>query len=104
MYYIYRHYLKLMPICTFVLPTIIPYLFWGENLWISFLTAIFRYVLALNFTWLVNSAAHIWGMKPYDKSVSLIYDKLIPLLFHTIVHIYSFSFPSVPSAPPKIFP
>jgi stearoyl-CoA desaturase (delta-9 desaturase) len=26
-----------------------------------------RYVLGLNFTWLVNSAAHIWGKKPYDR-------------------------------------
>lgn len=29
--------------------------------------AVIRYVLSLNFTWLVNSAAHIWGNRPYDK-------------------------------------
>jgi stearoyl-CoA desaturase (Delta-9 desaturase) len=31
---------------------------------------VLRYVLSLNGTWLVNSAAHIWGVKPYDKSIS----------------------------------
>ncbi|XP_047357293.1 acyl-CoA Delta-9 desaturase-like isoform X2 [Vespa velutina] len=29
-----------------------------------------RYTLSLNLTWLVNSAAHIWGTKPYDSSIS----------------------------------
>lgn len=28
-----------------------------------------RYVMNLNATFLVNSAAHIWGNKPYDKSI-----------------------------------
>ena len=28
-----------------------------------------RYVAVLHFTWLVNSAAHLFGMKPYDKTI-----------------------------------
>jgi fatty-acid desaturase len=30
---------------------------------------IVRYVLLLNAAWSVNSLAHIWGGKPYDRSV-----------------------------------
>ena len=57
-----------MPVCCFVLPTIIPVYLWGEtwtNAW--FVCALFRYTFVLNITWLVNSAAHKWGDKPYDK-------------------------------------
>ncbi|KAK4883051.1 hypothetical protein RN001_006370 [Aquatica leii] len=47
-----------------------PVVFWNENAWISWYAAgIFRYTISLNFTWLVNSAAHIWGTKSYDKSI-----------------------------------
>ena len=66
-FFIRRYYVPLVIVITFVLPSVIPYYCWGENLKMSFLLAILRYVLSLNFTWLVNSAAHIWGMKPYDK-------------------------------------
>jgi stearoyl-CoA desaturase (delta-9 desaturase) len=29
-----------------------------------------RYVSLLNATWSVNSIAHLWGMRPYDKNIS----------------------------------
>lgn len=62
-----RYYLYLMPIACFLLPTIIPMYFWGEtftNAW--FVATMFRWTFILNVTWLVNSAAHKWGDKPYD--------------------------------------
>lgn len=55
----------------FVVPTVVPWYFWGESLWNGFfLASIFRYVLTLNATWLVNSAAHMWGNRPYDKNIN----------------------------------
>ncbi|OXK02895.1 hypothetical protein CDL44_28965, partial [Escherichia coli] len=30
---------------------------------------VLRYIFSLNGTFLVNSAAHLWGYKPYDKSL-----------------------------------
>ncbi|XP_047530156.1 acyl-CoA Delta-9 desaturase-like [Vanessa tameamea] len=65
-----KYYLLLMPITCFVLPTIIPVYFWGET-YINayFVAAMFRYAFILNVTWLVNSAAHKWGDKPYDKNI-----------------------------------
>ncbi|KAM3965040.1 acyl-CoA delta-11 desaturase/conjugase [Aphomia sociella] len=53
----------------FILPTIIPMYFWGESLNNAWHICIFRYITILNATFLVNSAAHMWGYKPYDKSI-----------------------------------
>lgn len=55
----------------FLMPTLIPWYFWGESLWTAyFLAAILRYTVSLNFTWLVNSAAHMYGNRPYDSNIS----------------------------------
>merc|ERR1719431_77030 len=54
----------------FILPTLIPNLLWGESLTTAYFMAVVRYVAVLHFTWLVNSAAHFYGMKPYDYTTS----------------------------------
>lgn len=63
-----RHFMLLKLILCFFLPVIIPVYAWNET-WMVALGAIgiFRYVLNLNFTWSVNSVAHMWGTKPFDK-------------------------------------
>ncbi|XKL62352.1 hypothetical protein PGB90_002185 [Kerria lacca] len=89
-----KHYLKLVPLLTFVMPTIIPYAFWNEKLSTAFIVAILRYVISLNFTWLVNSAAHIWGMKPYDKTISAAENlPVAALTFGEGFHNYHHAFP-----------
>lgn len=51
----------------FVFPPQIASHFWGENFWSAFFVAgAVRYVVVLHFTWLVNSAAHLYGDHPYD--------------------------------------
>lgn len=35
-----------------------------------FVPGLFRYAMVLNATWLVNSAAHMWGNRPYDKAIN----------------------------------
>jgi len=70
MFYFSRYYLWLVPVISFLIPPLIPYYFWHERYWYSLVTVGFmRYTFSLHFTWLVNSAAHIWGTKPYNKSV-----------------------------------
>lgn len=56
-----------MPFCTFILPTIIVMTAFGEPFHYAWCSTITRYVISLHGTWLVNSAAHLWGYKPYDK-------------------------------------
>jgi len=64
-------YLPMVTIFCFLLPTIIPSILWGETNWNAyFICGLFRYCWTLNMTWLVNSAAHFWGRKPYDKHIN----------------------------------
>jgi hypothetical protein len=55
----------------FILPTLVPWYCWGETFPHSLFVATFlRYAVVLNATWLVNSAAHLYGYRPYDKNIS----------------------------------
>ncbi|KAK0164233.1 hypothetical protein PV328_002884 [Microctonus aethiopoides] len=65
-----RLYIILMPLFCFLLPTWLPIYLWNERPLYAWYATVFRYTLSLNLTWLVNSAAHMWGMKPYDSSIS----------------------------------
>jgi len=50
-----------------VMPAQVASYFWGENFWNAFFVAgALRYCIVLHFTWLVNSAAHLYGDHPYD--------------------------------------
>lgn len=55
----------------FVLPILGSHYVWGEDLIASFHFNIARYVLGLHVNWSINSFAHIWGMRPYDKCVEM---------------------------------
>jgi stearoyl-CoA desaturase (delta-9 desaturase) len=51
----------------FVMPAQVASYFWGEDFWNAFFVAgCLRYCIVLHFTWLVNSAAHLYGDHPYD--------------------------------------
>ncbi|XP_016979133.1 acyl-CoA Delta-9 desaturase-like [Drosophila rhopaloa] len=66
-----KYYMLLMPIACFIIPTAVPMYFWGEsfmNAW--FVATMFRWCFILNVTWLVNSAAHKFGGRPYDKFIN----------------------------------
>lgn len=66
-----KYYLWLMPLFCFVIPTMVPMYLWGESFKNAFfVAALFRYTFTLNMTWLVNSAAHMWGDRPYDKYIN----------------------------------
>lgn len=79
----------LMPIACFLLPTTIPMYCWGEsfkNAW--FVCAMFRYAFVLNITWLVNSAAHKWGDKPYDALVFLIIFNCLTVVYSLFIYFF----------------
>lgn len=66
-----KFYIPMIIIFWGFLPTFIPVHFWGEGVWNAFLaTVIVRYVYALNVTWCVNSWAHLYGNRPYDKKIA----------------------------------
>uniref|UniRef100_A0A6U0WYF9 Fatty acid desaturase domain-containing protein n=1 Tax=Rhizochromulina marina TaxID=1034831 RepID=A0A6U0WYF9_9STRA len=42
---------------------------WGEDFWKAvWIAGALRYCAVLHFTWLVNSAAHLYGNRPYDPN------------------------------------
>jgi len=51
----------------FIMPAQVASYCWGEDFWNAFYVAgALRYCIVLHFTWLVNSAAHLYGDHPYD--------------------------------------
>lgn len=62
----------------FLIPTLVPWFFWQETLWVGYLIpGLLRYTVVLNASWLVNSAAHMWGMRPYDHNINPRENKLV---------------------------
>ncbi|PSN37898.1 (11Z)-hexadec-11-enoyl-CoA conjugase, partial [Blattella germanica] len=60
-----KYYLLLMPVLAFVVPTWAQMHFFGCGFWTSWHISMLRWILSLHMTWLVNSAAHLWGRRPY---------------------------------------
>ncbi|XP_076766435.1 acyl-CoA Delta-9 desaturase [Xylocopa sonorina] len=92
-----RTYIILMPLLAFVLPTWIPCYFWNEKPLFSWYFSMFRYILSLHLTWLVNSAAHIWGMKPYDRNIGPTENKAVAVLvlgegWHNYHHVFPWDY------------
>ncbi|XP_046568333.1 stearoyl-CoA desaturase 5-like isoform X1 [Haliotis rubra] len=89
-----KFYVPSVLLFCFIVPSVVPWYFWGEGLFVSFyLAAILRYCLGLNATWLVNSAAHMWGMRPYDKRINPAENMMVALSavgegFHNYHHTF----------------
>jgi stearoyl-CoA desaturase (delta-9 desaturase) len=67
-YVCYRYFSLLKLLFCFFIPVVVPPLLWDEGWYNSAMgIGIVRYVLLLNAAWSVNSLAHIWGGKPYDR-------------------------------------
>ncbi len=93
------HYLPLAFMANLGLPTVLPFLFWKESLVTAYLVAVVRYLAVLHSTWLVNSAAHMWGDRPYDININPAENKAISLLaIGEGFHNYHHTFPSDYSA------
>jgi len=93
-----KHYLPLVAIFCFLIPTLVPMVLFGETWWNAFFIAgILRLVVLLNMTWLVNSAAHMWGNRPYDKHINPSENLLVTLGaigegFHNYHHTFPWDY------------
>lgn len=67
-----RYFLPLKIFFCFLAPTLVPVYFWNEDWYYAITSQIFiRYSFVLNATWCVNSVAHIYGWRPYDRLVTV---------------------------------
>ncbi|XP_063832578.1 acyl-CoA Delta(11) desaturase-like [Ostrinia nubilalis] len=64
-----KYALPLFGIFWFIIPTFTPMYFWGETLNNAWHMNILRYLTVMHVTLCVNSVAHKWGYKPYDKNI-----------------------------------
>lgn len=64
-----RFYKTFVLMFCFILPSVIPML-WGEKLYTAFYLSLLRYCYTLHVTWCINSVAHMWGFRPYDKNIN----------------------------------
>lgn len=93
-----KYYFIIMPICCFVLPALIPYYYMGSSLKVCFFVgSMLRYCLSLHGTWLVNSAAHFYGIKPYDKNISPVNSRLVSSItygegWHNYHHVFPWDY------------
>lgn len=89
----HNHYIPLGLTLNILLPTLLPWYFWDESLWVAYVCVVFRYVITLHFTWFVNSAAHLWGDRPYDVSINPSENMMVSVLtmgegFHNFHHVF----------------
>ena len=62
----------------FIIPTLIPVLFWGEPIVNAFTMCVcFRLACTFHFTWCINSVAHLYGYQPYDRSSHAFENKVL---------------------------
>ncbi|XP_068148567.1 acyl-CoA Delta-9 desaturase-like [Drosophila tropicalis] len=95
-----KYYMILMPICCFLLTTVIPIYCWNEsfnNAW--HVPTLFRWCLTLNLIWLVNSSAHMYGKRPYDKTISPTDEHFLVWLrfgegYHNYHHVFPWDYKS----------
>lgn len=93
-----RLYFVVMPICCFVIPALYPYFVLGSSLQVCFFVcSMLRYALSLHGTWLVNSAAHFYGMRPYEKNISSVDSKLVAVIafgegWHNYHHVFPWDY------------
>ncbi|KAM4852219.1 acyl-CoA desaturase 3-like [Thomomys bottae] len=90
-----RYYKPGLLLMCFILPTLAPWYCWGETFRHSLYVATFlRYAVVLNVTWLVNSVAHLYGYRPYDKNIDARENVLVSLgALGEGFHNYHHSFP-----------
>lgn len=82
----------------FVLPPLISSYGWNETLINGFLIpGVLRYVITMNCTFLVNSAAHLYGSRPYDNKINPAENRIVAYLssgegWHNWHHTFPFDY------------
>uniref|UniRef100_A0A8C9PN23 stearoyl-CoA 9-desaturase n=1 Tax=Spermophilus dauricus TaxID=99837 RepID=A0A8C9PN23_SPEDA len=93
-----RYYKSAVLLMCFILPTLVPWFCWGETFAHSlYVASLLRYTIVLNATWLVNSAAHLYGYCPYDKNINSRENVLVSLGavgegFHNYHHTFPYDY------------
>ncbi|CAG2180041.1 unnamed protein product, partial [Oppiella nova] len=94
----YKHYGLLYTLVNIIMPTLLPSYLFGESLINCFFgTFMFRYVYTLHVSFCGNSVAHIWGSKPYDKTITATHNESVIYAtlggaYHNYHHVFPFDY------------
>ncbi|KAG5308870.1 ACO11 desaturase, partial [Acromyrmex insinuator] len=95
-----RYFLLLQLFFGFILPTLLPVYLWNETWNRAIVSQMFiRYMITLNAVWSINSIAHVWGTKPYDKNIKPSDNDFINFLtigegYHNFHHVFPWDYRS----------
>ncbi|KAJ8688587.1 hypothetical protein QAD02_024382 [Eretmocerus hayati] len=93
-----KYFEILRPVVGFLLPTLVPVYFWNESWYWAIISVVFmRYAYSVNCTWSINSFAHMFGSKPYDKSIAPAQNFLMSLAtggegWHNYHHVFPWDY------------
>ncbi|XP_069363885.1 acyl-CoA Delta(11) desaturase-like isoform X2 [Maniola hyperantus] len=92
-----RYAIPVIGTVCFILPTLIPVYFFGETLSVAWHVNILRYLCNLHMSFFINSAAHLWGNKPYDINIKPVQNLFVSLIalgegFHNYHHTYPWDY------------
>ncbi|XP_058802403.1 acyl-CoA Delta(11) desaturase-like [Phymastichus coffea] len=88
-----RHFMLYKVLVCFVIPILVPVFCWNEDWVITILFQLSRYMYVLNATWCVNSFAHFFGNKPYDRHISPVESNFVAYVslgegWHNYHHVF----------------
>uniref|UniRef100_A0A1L8EJ74 Putative fatty acid desaturase n=2 Tax=Haematobia irritans TaxID=7368 RepID=A0A1L8EJ74_HAEIR len=93
-----RWFIPMFALISIGLPVLVPWHFWGESLWKSFWICFnLRFTTTLNAAFFVNSVAHMWGSRPYDKNISPVESRLVSFMalgegWHNYHHVFPWDY------------
>lgn len=91
-------FIPLFAILNVILPIGIPVYFWGESLVNCFIVSfVTRFTITLNIAFCVNSVAHLWGNKPYDRFIKSVENTYVSLAalgegWHNYHHVFPWDY------------
>ncbi|XP_045534746.1 acyl-CoA Delta-9 desaturase [Papilio machaon] len=93
-----KYFIPLFALLNIALPIWIPMYYWNETLINSFvLSFVTRFTMTLNIAYSVNSFAHLWGNKPYDKFIKPSENPLVSFValgegWHNYHHVFPWDY------------
>nr|XP_027195251.1 acyl-CoA desaturase 1-like [Dermatophagoides pteronyssinus] len=96
----HRFYVPLFIVLNIILPTIVPWILWNENLLTAFyVIVIIRTTVVLHLLFCVNSVAHHYGYRPYDFRIRPADNRIINYLSmgegnHNYHHVFPYDYRS----------
>ncbi|XP_058059024.1 acyl-CoA Delta-9 desaturase isoform X2 [Anopheles bellator] len=93
-----RYYIPLFALLVIGMPVLVPWYCWEERLSVAFWVCFtLRFTTTLNIAFFVNSVAHMFGNRPYDKSISPVENLAVAIAamgegWHNYHHVFPWDY------------